>query len=256
MTHSFNSWKDAMSCAAVLTRPIKEPASIKKLRWRPPERVVNSDVKWKPIDKTAALVISRAPEWAKPPIPEPIFVEAEKISQAQTSHTQKPEQRKEHRTMKHNVKSTNNPMLDGKHEDMSDAELNMEITRGTSKYGKESVEAAETLVERAKEATAAMEYIANHFQKNWTESSDLLTAAIGDLRGKRFAAESETKQILGAFADVRRFFLDDRHETEVRRLAEFVGLCERLKVLKDSGFIDRIADTMLTLSIGKTDELA
>jgi hypothetical protein len=245
-----------MSCAAVLTRPLKEPASIKKPRWRPPEQVVNSDVKWKPINKTAALVISRAPEWAKPPIPEPIFVEAGKISQAQTSQTHKPEKRKEHRTMKTNVKTTNNPMLDGKHEDMSDAETNMEITRSIGKYGPKSVEAAETLVERAKDATAAMEYIANHFQKNWAESQEMMSAAIGEIRGKRFAIESETKQILGAFADVRRFFLDDQHETEVRRLADFVDLCERLKALKDSGFIDRIADTMLTLSIGKADKLA
>lgn len=256
MTHCFNSWEDAMSCAAVLTRPITEPTAIKKPRWRPAERVVNSDVKWKAIDKTAALVVSRAPEWAKPPTPEPVFVEAKQTSQAQASQTHKPKKRKEHRTMRTTVKSTNNPMLDGKYEETSDAEMHMEITRGIGKYGAKDVEAAESLVERAKEATAAMEYIANHFQKSWQESSAVLATAIGELRGKRFAIESETKQILSAFADVRKFFLDDCHETEVRRLAEFVGLCERLKALKESGFIDRIADTMLTLSIGKGDKLA
>ena len=215
--------------------------------------MVNSDVKWKPINKTAALVVSRAPEWARPPVPEPVFVEAKQISQVQPSQTHKPKKRKEHRTM--NVKTTKNPMLDGKYEEMPDGEYHMELTRGAGKYGQKSVEAAEDLVERAKAATAAMEYIANHFHESWKESRELLVTSINELRGKRFAVETEVKQMLGAFADIRKFFLDDCHEAEVRRLAEFVGLCERLKALKESGFIDRVADTMLTLSIGKSDKL-
>ena len=67
------------------------------------------------------------------------------------------------------------------------------------------------------------------------------------MREKKFALESETRQLLSAFGDVRQFFLDDRHEEQVKRLAEFVALCERLKALKETGFLDTVADTMLKL---------
>lgn len=58
-------------------------------------------------------------------------------------------------------------------------------------------------------------------------------------------------EIAGARApleDLRKFFLSDTHKEEIRRLNEFVDLCERLKALKDSGFLDTVADTMLRLA--------
>jgi hypothetical protein len=52
---------------------------------------------------------------------------------------------------------------------------------------------------------------------------------------------------MAALKDVRQFFLNENHETEVARLKEFVELCERLQKLKASGFLDTVADTMLKL---------
>jgi hypothetical protein len=48
--------------------------------------------------------------------------------------------------------------------------------------------------------------------------------------------------------EVRAFFLDKDYATELARLREFVEVCERLKLLKDCGFLDTVADTMLRLA--------
>lgn len=48
-------------------------------------------------------------------------------------------------------------------------------------------------------------------------------------------------------ADVRKFFLEKEHVTEIDRLKEFIQLCERLKALKDAGVLDVITDAILKL---------
>jgi hypothetical protein len=220
-----------MDCARVLVKPVTPPPLPRRPEIRSP--VVSGTVNWKPINKTAALVVSKAPWWAQPPSPKPKLITKEKKQNTMT------------------ITPTNNPMLDGVYGEKSDTEFNMDMARQMGKHGIKDVAAAESLVDRAKEATAALDYLANHYQKSWIDISDLLASAVGEIRGKRFAVESETKQMLSALADVRKFFLDDRHETEVKLLGEFVDLCERLKVLKDSGFLDAVADTMLNLSLGR-----
>ena len=59
---------------------------------------------------------------------------------------------------------------------------------------------------------------------------------------------TEVAAMLKPLEDVRQFFLGKDHEAEVARLREFVDLCERLQKLKQSGFLDTVADTMLKLS--------
>jgi hypothetical protein len=54
--------------------------------------------------------------------------------------------------------------------------------------------------------------------------------------------------VVNALKDVRQFFLGPDYEREQKRLVEFVDLCERLKRLKDSGFLDTVADTMIRLA--------
>ena len=68
------------------------------------------------------------------------------------------------------------------------------------------------------------------------------------IRGKRMAMVTEEAQMTNALKAIRQFFLGSDYKEEMARLTEFVDLCERLQRLKDSGFIDQIADTMLTLS--------
>lgn len=48
-------------------------------------------------------------------------------------------------------------------------------------------------------------------------------------------------------ADVRKFFLEKEHVTEIDRLKEFLDLCDRFKKLKDDGVLDVITDCILKL---------
>lgn len=69
-----------------------------------------------------------------------------------------------------------------------------------------------------------------------------------EIRQVRFAMVTETSQMTGPLKEVRQFFLGSDYKDEITRLKEFVDLCERLQKLKESGFLDSVADTMLRLS--------
>lgn len=69
-----------------------------------------------------------------------------------------------------------------------------------------------------------------------------------DIRSTRFAMVTETAQMTGSLKEVRQFFLGGDYKEEIGRLREFVDLCERLQKLKESGFLDSVADTMLRLA--------
>lgn len=69
-----------------------------------------------------------------------------------------------------------------------------------------------------------------------------------ELRENRMAIVSELTMVSTPLRDLRKFFLDSDHSAEVHRLKEFLELCERLKKLRDDGFLDKIADTILKLS--------
>ena len=71
------------------------------------------------------------------------------------------------------------------------------------------------------------------------------------LRSNRMTVVLECASMSGALQDVRRFFLGPNYEQEQKALAEFVDLCEHLKALKDSGFLDSVADTMIRLASPK-----
>jgi len=110
------------------------------------------------------------------------------------------------------------------------------------------VSKSEDLVERARSATAAIDHLANHVEVEWMACEGKIAEALKAARSKKFALRTETRAMMEAFKDVRQFFLDDDYGEQIRRLDEFVSLCERLEKLKDSGFLDTVADTMLKLS--------
>lgn len=76
-------------------------------------------------------------------------------------------------------------------------------------------------------------------------------AYLEEIRQTRFAIVTETAQMTKSLTEVRQFFLGSDYKEERARLIEFVDLCERLAKLKESGFLDKIADTMLALSINQ-----
>jgi hypothetical protein len=69
-----------------------------------------------------------------------------------------------------------------------------------------------------------------------------------DIRSTRFSIITETSQIIAPLKEVRQFFLGSEYKEEISRLKEFVDLCERLNALKESGFLDNVADTMLRIA--------
>jgi hypothetical protein len=71
---------------------------------------------------------------------------------------------------------------------------------------------------------------------------------VEEIRGMRESVTAEVASTLKPLEDIRRFFLGPEHDKEIARLREFVELCERLKKLKDEGFLDSVADTLLKLS--------
>jgi len=81
------------------------------------------------------------------------------------------------------------------------------------------------------------------------EDFDRTTSSAQDrIRMRQMSLVAESKKVCNALRDVRQFFLGPDYEAERDRMAEFVGLCERLQALQESGFLDVVADTMLRLA--------
>ena len=131
-----------------------------------------------------------------------------------------------------------------------EADFEVELTDAQTKRFVKNVQDTETLVKRAEEARAAIEYLVSHVKVVWAEYDDYITKALTKARATKVAIEIETKQTLSTLSDVRKFFLDPRHEEEVQRLKEFVQICERLRELKADGFLDAVTDTILRLEMG------
>jgi len=75
-----------------------------------------------------------------------------------------------------------------------------------------------------------------------------ITSAVQRARSVRMSIVADAATASNALRDLRQFFLGPDYEREQKRLADFVDLCERMKVLKESGFLDTVADTMLRLA--------
>lgn len=99
-------------------------------------------------------------------------------------------------------------------------------------------------VSEAREALfAAMADIGTTFH-TFKESTDNIAK---ELHAFRSSVVTDLSKAKSEMEDVRKFFLSKDHVTEIDRLREFITLCEQLKALKDSGFLDAVADTILKL---------
>jgi hypothetical protein len=200
-------------------------------------RVVGGDILWKPIDRTAAMVIRRAPWWAKPPAcPEPVLVNNPKAEDPAAK-----------------IRTKRKPMSDHKRlmlESMETVEK-LEKRKTLLQFCEltcNNLMEANKLTESAMDARAAMDVMCDQWKTSWLNLKGETEQALKDLRLQRMAMDSETRQLMAQLKEVRTFFLDSDYEKERARLKEFIELCERLKALKESGFLDTVADTMLNLS--------
>lgn len=130
----------------------------------------------------------------------------------------------------------------------TDEEIVNEICHQFVKRTDKSIQQTQELLERASDARAAMDVLAETWKASWLEFQESCDTRLRDLRMYRMANESEVRQLMVSLREVRSFFMDKDYATEVARLREFVELCERLQKLKESGFLDKVADTMLRLA--------
>lgn len=72
---------------------------------------------------------------------------------------------------------------------------------------------------------------------------------IKEIREARMVVTHETAQLMGSLREVRKFFLEDTHDTEMHRLQAFAGTCAQLKRLADDGTLDTIITAILKLGV-------
>lgn len=107
---------------------------------------------------------------------------------------------------------------------------------------------------RSKEITLELLEVNLKMRQALNEYDDLILPFISrtkehlkSIRDARMNILPEVAQMINSLRDVRKFFLDKDYKEEMSRLKEFVELCERLQTLKENGFLDSVADTMLKL---------
>lgn len=196
------------------------------------EAVVNGSVKRKPIDKTAAIVVAKA-NWIHKP---DAFntKESDMSNRYKTREVEHPMQLNEHEIQ---------------HRDLSGDELNVDLSHELIKRKDRLSDQTIDLAIRVLEAREALEWSNTHIKKDWLDWMDAGNKRLQELRLLRMALDTEAKQIISYAADVRKFFLDDKHVEEMARLKEFVGVCERLEGLKKRGTLDAVSEIILKLAI-------
>lgn len=241
------------------------------------ESVVGGAFRPEPIDRAAAMLIARAPWWAHAPeIKGDEHVKDQVAGWKSTRRDNKAEelaiQRKEQspkarcsqrilrdanegkdwRLSMNEINNDNSPLLkgmtlkcatsDGRYSlDELASEMVLAIQRNAPKELSDLARLAVDSRKVLQESTENIGEIVNDFDR-------ITKSAQQSVRSSRMNIVSECAHVVGALKDVRQFFLGPDYEREQKRLSDFVDLCERLKVLKDSGFLDTVADTMLRLA--------
>lgn len=133
--------------------------------------------------------------------------------------------------------------------DLSDVEMNIELAKRGTKVAENTVTQIQTLADKLLEAQQALNLACGSFKAEtmlWIEED--LPSSLREVRNLRLAMGSEFSQLKKQLEELRQFFIGPTYDDELSRLKEFVELAERLRTLKDSGFLDTVADTMLRLA--------
>lgn len=131
---------------------------------------------------------------------------------------------------------------------MNDEQITNDIGHKLVQQTKSNLQQQRDFVAEVQDAKLALELAVTTFRKSTIDFLEEMTKYLTDIRQTKVALGAETRQLVAQCQDVRTFFLSPEHVAEVQRLKEFVEICERLKALKESGFLDNIADTILKLA--------
>jgi hypothetical protein len=251
-----NPLKSAFPKSVSGSGDLPKPSPIRK-QYKPSVRrelVAGGDIKWKPIDRAAAMMTAKA-HWLCLPPPETkkennmstMDKAIDKLRHKETAVAVFETPTKSLLSESEAIKVLQDPKSACNKESALNADIANKFILETEK----SLSQTQDLFNRAIDARNAMEAMCDSWKSAWCEFMLTNGQRLQDLRMNRIASETEIRQMMAGFRDVRQFFLDKDYQEERVRLKEFVELCERLKVLKESGFLDTVSDTMLNLSLGK-----
>lgn len=214
---------------------------------RQPERVLGDGVLRKPIDRASAMLVAKAPWWAHPP-PE--------LPKSKTQTQPKKERKMKNLTVTGAARTAEIPSTNY----TSQAGVRVSVVNGKQMLNLEDVQRViceevgklpnETTVgvKNAQEARRIISELTTGLGAEMEKFRSETKLWLEDIRQSRFAIVSETAAMSNPLKEVRQFFIGQDYKEQRDRLKDFVDLCERLQKLKESGFLDSIADTMLKLS--------
>lgn len=104
------------------------------------------------------------------------------------------------------------------------------------------------MVEQAREAREVVAELLHGLGGAVEDFKATSKAHLEVIRQTRFSVVKEAADMTKSLSDLRKFFLDSEHDKEIAKLKDFIHVCEQLKALKDSGFLDTVADTILKLA--------
>lgn len=218
--------------------------------------VAGGDIRWKPIDKTAAMLFAKAHWLSAPPQQVTVKIESLSAKQKQTKQT------KQTKTMNNSKITTpeHQPFSAGSRIETADSGVRVKVVNGETFLNLDDVQSViateiaklprETRpnVKAAEDAREIIHQLMLGLGGDMEQFRANSKIYLDDVRNVRFAFVTETAQMTSQLKDIRQFFLGSDYKDQISRLKEFVDLCERLNNLKQSGFLDTVADTMLRLS--------
>lgn len=227
-------------------KAVPKQTVMKVFRVHERELVAGGEVLWKPVNTEAAKLLSKSSWIHQPPEPEPTFAETKPVKPPKPKmNLNNPNSIPDH--LKTAVLSPGASDAGRVESEKPVDVFNAEILSRSSNETARTLSKTHELLDRALDARAAMEELCNTFQSSWLEFEKTRDDRLKEMRQYRMAFDTEARQLMASLREVRNFFMDKDHDKETQKLKEFVELCERLKALKESGFLDTVADTMLKL---------
>jgi len=226
-------------------RCVQVPASI-------PEKVAGGDVKWKPVDKAASMMLARAPWWAHAPhvAPQPVEISGKNKQKTQRKymvrHASEVSETQDSKwivfgdyalEVKSVCKKSGQPLLDP-------VDMWPIFLEQMGKMKHELSPAALAMID-GENALRSATMAARECMDETKAASKVF---LDEVRQTKYATLAEVSALAAPLKDLREFFLGKDYDKQIQRLKEFAELCERLQKLKDSGFLDSVADTMLRLA--------
>ena len=250
MNYKFDNIPDALSYLRVLTKPVVLPDFSKPLRRLPrPQKkqrdiIAGGDPVREPVDKMTAMVVAPAAWWTRP-LPDPKPISPEK--------TTKPKHRKNKMSQSITVTEVTQEIRDTGRglkihringQDMLElGEVQQMIMMEIAKLPKE----ASPIVKQAKESREIIDQLLHGIGGEMERFKADSKTHIETIRATRYTVLNEVNQMLTGLKDVRQFFMGSDYKEQTDRLRGFVELCERLQKLKETGFLDAVADTIIEL---------